>query len=325
MVEHKGYSPLKIGFFIVALAYFMFTFHAMFTLSWIGEWESFSGSFRFVIFIEDVSSTIGIAFRLVASGIAFLGAILYFKRKGLSTQTTMKVLRLVLIGEAIYWLGLLPSGLLPLFSTQGFAMWRVNGHISVLPFLTSLLTNEIPLLIESIAIPAVLFKLFFQLKPNKSAKGMIKWGLIAGTVYILVFWFTNTSLWVLTVMRQGTDYLIHFPENLFGFTLTSIGMFALAVFMAYFAKKSIGIEKVEKLEFRTIGAITTALGLFYLSNYLTWILFGTDEIWSNWYVWFLGHNLNLWLLSTPLVGLPLLFGKKNQESASHPTIKQPSD
>ena len=314
MVEHKGYSPLKIGFLIVALAYFMFTYHAMFTLSWIGEWESFSDPFRLVIFIEDIISTIGIASRLVASTIAYLGAILYFEKRGLSTQTTMKVLRLVLIGEAIYWLGLLPSGVLPLFSTQGFAMWRVDGHISVLPVLTSLLTNEIPLLIESIAIPAVLFKLFCQLKPNKPAKGIIKWGLIAGTVYILVFWLTNTSLWVLTVMRQGTDYLIYFPENLFSFALTSIGMFALTVFMAYFAKKSIGIENVEKLEFRTIGAIITALGLFYLWNYLTWILFGTNEIWSNWYSWFLGHNLNLWLLSIPLLGLPLIFRQKNQKS-----------
>ena len=176
MVEHKGYPPLKIGFLIVALAYFMFTYHAMFTLSWIGEWESFSGSFRLVIFIEDITSTIGIASRLVASTIAYLGAILYFERRGLSTQTTMKVLRLVLIGEAIYWLGLLPSGVLPLFSTQGFAMWRVDGHISVLPVLTSLLTNEIPLLVESIAIPAVLFKLSYELNPNKPAKGAIKWG-----------------------------------------------------------------------------------------------------------------------------------------------------
>jgi len=317
MVEHKDYSPLKIGFLIVALAYFMFTFHAMFTLSWIGEWESFSGSFRFVIFIEDITSTIGIAFRLVASTIAFLGAILYFERRGLSAQTTMKVLRLVLIGEAIYWLGLLPSGVLPLFSTQGFAMWRVDGHISVLPVLTSLLTNEIPLLIESIAIPVVLFKLFYQLKPNKPVKEMIKWGLIAGTVYILVFWLTNTSLWVLTVMRQGTDYLIYFPANLFSFALTSIGMFALTVFMAYFAKKSIGIEIVERLEFKTIGTITTALGLFYLCNYLTWILFGTNEIWSNWYGWFLGHNLNLWLLSIPLVGLPLLFEQKKLQSTDN--------
>jgi hypothetical protein len=307
MTEQKFYSPLKIGFLIVALAYFLFTFHAMFNLSWIGEWESFSGAFRFVIFVEDIAATIGIASRLVASAIALAGVVLYFTKKGLPTQKTKKVLRLVLIGEAIYWLGLVASGVLPLFSTLGFATWRVNGHISVLPVLTSLLTNEIPVLVESIAIPAVLFKLAYELKPNKPVRAAIKWGLIAGTVYVLVFWWTNTALWVSTVMRQGIEYLTSYPQNMLSFALTSVGILALTVFTAYFTKKSIGTESVEKLALKTIGAITLALGLFYLWNYLTWIFFGTNEIWSNWYQWFLGHNPNLWLLSIPLIGLPLLF------------------
>jgi len=321
MAEPKFYSPLKVGLLIVAIAYFLFTFHAMFTLSWIGEWEAFGGSFRFVIFVEDISANIGIASRLVASSIAFVGVILYFVNKGLSTQTTMKVLRLVLIGEAVYWLGLLASGVLPLFSTLGFATWRVNGHVSTLPVLTSLLTNEIPLLVGSIAIPIVLFKLSYELKPNKFAKGAIKWGLITGTVYVLVFWLTNTALWVTTLLRQGTEYLPSHPENLLSFALTSIGLFALTVFTAYFAKKSIGTESVEKLELKTVGGITIALGLFYLWNYLSWIFFGRDEIWSNWYVWFLGNNLNLWLLSIPLAGLPLLFRQKTPESCGQPMIE----
>jgi len=121
MADPKFYWSLKIGFLVVAVAYFLFTFHAMFTLSWIGEWESFSGSFRLVIFVEDVSANIGIAFRLVASAIAFTGVIFYIMKKGLSNQTITKVLRWVLVGEAIYWLGLLASGVLPLFYTLGFA------------------------------------------------------------------------------------------------------------------------------------------------------------------------------------------------------------
>ncbi|MGZ4091175.1 MAG: hypothetical protein ACXVNO_10680, partial [Bacteroidia bacterium] len=245
----------------------------------------------------------------------------YFVKKGLSTQKTMKVLRLVLIGEAIYWLGLLASGVLPLFTTTGFAMWRVDSHISTLPVLTSLLTNQMPLLIESIAIPVVLFKLSYELSPNKPAKGAIKWGLMAGTVYVLVFWLTNTALWATTVMRQGIKYLTSYPENLLSFALTTIGMLAVTVFTVYFAKKSVGTEIVEKLKLNTIGAITVALGLFYLWNYLTWIFFGRDQTWSNWYEWFLGHNLNLWLLSIPLVGLPLLFKKKAPEPCGQSMIE----
>ena len=310
MAEQEFYSPLKIGFLVVALAYFLFTFHAMFNLSWIGEWEAFSDPFRSVVFIEDITSAIGIASRLVASTIAFSGVILYFVKKGLSTQTTMKMLRFILIGEAIFWLGLLASGLLPLFSTLGFATWRVNGHVSTLPVWISLLTNELPLLIASIAIPVVLLKLSYKLNPNKPVKGAIKWGLIASTVYIFVFWSSNTALWILTVMRQGMDYLTSYPQHMLSFVLTSIGMFVLTVFMACFAKKSIGTENVEKLNLKTIGVIITSLGLFYLWNYLSWIFFGSEEVWSNWYVWFLGNNLNLWLLSIPMVGVPLLFKQK---------------
>jgi hypothetical protein len=311
MAEPKLHWSLKIGFLVVAVAYFLFTFHAMFTLSWIGEWESFSGSFQLVVFVEDVSANIGIASRLIASAIAFTGVILYIVKKGLSNQTITKFLRWVLVGEAIYWLGLLASGVLPLFYTLGFATWRVNGHVSTLPVLTSLLTNEIPLLIQSIAIPVVLFKLVFALNPNKPAKGAIKWGLIAGTVYVLVFWLTNTAQWMRTIIRQGTIYLINYPQHLFSFALTSIGLLALTAFMIYFTKKSIGTETVEKLDLQPIAAVTIVLGLYYLWNYLSWILFGTDQIWSNWYVWFLGNNLNLWLLSIPLVGLPLLFNTRS--------------
>ncbi len=48
--------------------------------------------------------------------------------------------------------------------------------------------------------------------------------------------------------------------------------------------------------------------MYFLWNYLTWIYFGGDAVWSYWYAWFLGHNLDLWFLSLPLMGLPLLFG-----------------
>ncbi|MCW4015121.1 MAG: hypothetical protein NWF06_02010 [Candidatus Bathyarchaeota archaeon] len=312
MTEPKFYSPLKIGFIIVVLAYFLFTFHAMFTLSWIGEWEAFSGSFRLVVFVQDVSANIGIAARLIASAIAFIGVILYFVKKGLSKQTTTKVLRMVLFGEAIYWLGLLAAGVLPLFYTLGFDTWRVNGHVSVLPFWLSLLMNQIPLLIQSIAIPAVLLKVVFALKPNKPAKQAIKWGLIAATVYIFVFWLTNTAEWARTIIRQGTVYLTSYPQNLLCFALTSIGLLALTVFMVYFTKKSMATETLEKLDLQPISAVIILLGLFYLWNYLSWIFFGIDQIWSNWYVWFLSNNLNLWMLSIPFVGLPLFLNSRSE-------------
>lgn len=306
MPKSTSHSPLKIGFLIVVVAYFLFTFHAMFTLSWIGEWESFNEPLRSIVFVEDIFGTIGIASRLIASALALAGVILYTAKRGLSKATMMKLFRLVLIGEAVYWLGLLAAGVLSLTSTLGFTIWRVDGHISTLPVPTDLLIYEIPLLIESVVIPIVLFKLAYQSNMNKPVKGAIKWALIVGAVYVLVFWLTNTAMWVSTVMRQGSRYLLLFPENLFSLALTAVGLLVLTIFTVVFAKKSLEAGSVEKLDIQKIGAIVAVLGLVFLWNYLTWIFFGRDEIWSNWYVWFLGHNSNLWLLSLPLVGLPLV-------------------
>jgi len=281
----------------------------MFTISWIGEWEAFEGSLRLIILAEDLSAATGVAFRLVASAIALVTVTLYFTKKSFSTNLLKKMVRIVLIGEAFYWLGLLTTAVLSLTSSFGITIWRVNGHVSTIPLFTSLLIYEIPLLIQSIAIPAVLLKLSSELKPNKPLKGAIKWGLIAGTLYVFVFWLTSTAIWASTVIRQGIQYLICYPENMFSFILTTFGLLALTVFTAFFAKKHAGTENLEKLDARTVGGIVTALGLFFFLNYLNWIFFGKDETWSYWYLWFLG-NLNLWLLTLPMLGLPLLFKQK---------------
>ena len=320
MTKPNFYSPLKIGFLIVAVAYFLFTFRAMFNFSWVGEWEAFSGSLRLIIFAEDISAAIGVAFRLVASAIALGAVILYFARKGLPTHKVKKLFRLVIIGEAVYWLGLVTTAILSLTSSFGITIWRVNGHVSTMPIIASLLIYEIPLLIQSIIIPAVLIKLSHELAPNKPIKGALKWGLIAGTIYIFVFWITSTAMWVSTVLRQGIQYLTAYPENLLSFTLTSFGLLALTVFTVYFTKKAITTERLEELDSPTIGGIVTTLGLLYLSNYLIWLFFGSDQTWSYWYLWFLG-NLNIWLLTLPMVGLPLLFKQKAPPKVET-TVKQ---
>lgn len=309
MSKPSLYTPLKIGLLIVAFAYFLFTLHAMLTLSWVGEWDAFGGSLRDIVLAEDLSAASGVAARLVASSIVLGGALLFFAKKSVPMQSLRKLFRLVLIGEALYWLGLITSAILTLTSTLGFTIWRVNGHTSTLPLSFSLLLYEAPLLIESVVLPAVLLKLSHELGSNRPMKGAIKWGLITGTVYILVFWVNSTSIWVSTVLRQGIHYLIFYPENLFSFALTIFGLLGLTLFMGRFAKTSIGTENVERLDFRTIGVIITSLGLMSLVNYLTWLIFGKAETWSYWYLWFLG-NINLWLIAIPLVGLPLLLKQK---------------
>ncbi len=307
MVESKFYSPLKIGLLTVSVAYFLFSMHALFTLSWIGEWEALGGgSASFWIFITDVSAYFGIIFRFIASLVAVVAIIFYLAKKGLPESTVFKVLRWILVLEALYWVPLFLSGLM------GFVPMDLSGLGVAELNLLSLITTGIPCLVSSIAIPIVLFNLVFKLKPKNPPNNAIKWGLIAVTVYIFVFWLNNTGMWIVTVLVEGTGYLTTYPVNLLSFVLTTMGLLALTVFMAYFTKKSAGVETLELLNLRTVGVVISVLGLYFLWNYLTWIFFGSGYLWSDlWYAWFLGHNLDLWMLSLPLVGLPLLFNRSH--------------
>jgi magnesium-transporting ATPase (P-type) len=107
-----------------------------------------------------------------------------------------------------------------------------------------------------------------------------------------------------------------YPDHIFSFGLTLIGLLALTLYTVYFAKKSIGAKSLAELDFRKVGAIVTAVGMYFLVLYVMWLFLGTDAKWSTWYAWLLGHNMDLWALSLPLVGVPLMFQRKsaNQDS-----------
>jgi len=126
-------------------------------------------------------------------------------------------------------------------------------------------------------------------------------------------------MWFITLIyEKGNGYLTAYPQNMLSFILTTFGLLALTIYTAYFSKKSSGAKSLQELKLKTIGAIILALGMYFLWNYLTWIFFGGNYIWSDWYAWFLGHNLDLWMLSLPLLGLPLLFTNNSREENSSP-------
>lgn len=303
METKQLYPALKVGLVIVVISYFLFTLHAVFTLQWIGEWNRLTGSYSFTIFVEDISATIGLVFRFSASIIALAAVIFYLARKTFAKPETYKILRVVLVFEGIYWLGLLTTALMD------FRSMFFTGliHRPLMNVLQSIALTSIPDFMESLVIPIALFILAFKLSPHKSLKGAIKWSFITGTIYIIVFWLINTNIWVGVVSQKGTQYLISYPQNLLSYIITIIGLLALAIYSVYVTKKSAGTETMQQLKPKPVGVILLSLGLYFLWNYLTYIFFGGDYVWSNWYAWFLGHNMDLWLLSLPVLGLPLLF------------------
>jgi hypothetical protein len=318
MTEQKFLTPLKIGILIVVISYFLFTLHATFTLEWWGEWDRIAGgSYRSLILIEDIAAFIGIVFRFAASIIAFAAVLYYLVKKSISKPTVYKILKVSLVFEGIYWLGLSAT---TFYTVEGFV--RFLGVQPLLATLDSLALGVIPSVIEGIVVPIALFILAFKLNLNKPLKGAIKWTLITGLLYIVTFWLVYTSIWE-GVIRQaisqnGLDSFLARPENIINFALTAVGLAALAIYTAYFTKKSSGAQTLQELKLKGVGGIILALGMYFLWNYISWALLA-GATWNSWYMMFLGHNLDLWMLSLPLLGLPLLFTNKPEEKQAPPS------
>ncbi|MFH1329026.1 MAG: hypothetical protein ABIH76_09355 [Candidatus Bathyarchaeota archaeon] len=299
MVEQKFYTPLKIGLLTVTVAYFLFNLHTMLTLEWIGEWARTPGVFNTIQLIEDINATIGNSFRMVGSVIAIVALIIYFVKKSFSKNKSYLIARVVLVFEAIYWFGLLASGASGVFRvfTSSRSLTYSLGYV-------------LPAVLEATIVPITLIIFAYKLSPNKPMKNSIKWGLISGTVLVFVYWLLNTGIWILVLPVKGTEYLTY-PYVMVAFISTALGLLALTVYSVYATKTLSRTESLQDLNLKPIGVIILGLGLFYLWNYLTWIFFGGDHVWSSWYAWLLGHNMDLWMLSLPLVGLPLLFNTRS--------------
>jgi hypothetical protein len=296
MFDSKSSLALRVGLFIASLAYFSFTFYEA-TVGVLHNAHPNTASYW--VWVTDSAGMLGMGFRFAAGIIAVLTALFFLIKKDLSRAETLMSLRWIVILEALYWfVGLFPSGLWGL--TRPFAGGQSNLF---------LIDTTIPCLFESIAIPLVFGVLFLKLNERDLSRGALKWGLIAGTVYIYVFWLNNMCNWVATVIGKGVNYIVLFPgnaANLFSFLVTSVGLLALALFATYFTVRTIRNGQTGGIDLKKVGAIMVFFGLYFDAIFMLWIFLGSVGGWSTWYAWFLGHNADLWIMALPLVGIPLL-------------------
>jgi hypothetical protein len=243
-------------------------------------------------------------FRTAAGLIALITVLFYIVKRDLSKPEALMALRLVVLFEASYWF----------FSFFMSGIWGLATPDAFGGALFMMIENTLPCFLQSVGLAGVLVKLFLELSPNKPAKNAIKWGLIVGTFYVFVFWFNNTGNWIAAVIDKGIDYVLLYPANLFSFVLTTVGLFVLALYATFFSRKYIGTESLGKLNIHTVGLIVTLVGLYFGVHYVMWIFLGSVGGWGTWYAWMLGHNLDLWAMSLPLVGVPLLFHRWPQDS-----------
>jgi hypothetical protein len=296
MAENKLDGPLKFGLLLVTLSWFLYTFYQFAKSALYGS----TADFPFWLVLTDNAAIIGFGFRTAGSLMAVIAVLFYVCNRKLSKPEATMTLRWILVTEIVYWLSLFPSGIWGILPVPEDVVTAGLGFVFVIE-------TGIPCLVDSLAVSLVLIKLFFELNPNKPSKGAIRWGLISATVFAFVFWLDNTSNWIAAIIQKGVDYILLYPINLLSFCLTSVGLLVLALYVAYFTRKSIGTETLTSLDLPKIGAILICLGLYFDIVYLLWLFFGSVGGWGLWYQWILGHNMNLWALSLPLMGLPLLF------------------
>jgi len=295
--QDKLDSPLKIGLLIVTLTWLFFT-----------GYQFLKGAFNiyrnyFWISLTDTSAALGLGFRTVAALIAVLTVLFFVLKRDLKKPELIMSIRWVLLGEIVCFLSLIPVVIWGLAVVLGFEINTAG--------LGSFVESTLPVMIEAIGIPVVLAKLFLELNPDKPAKGAIRWALISGVYIMFVLWINNTGNWIGAITRSGIEYVTAYPDHILSFGLTSIGLLALVLYGAYLVKKSWNVNSLTELNLNKIGVLVTGVGLYFAVNYVMWLFLGTDAKWSTWYSWFLGHNMELWMISLPLVGVPLLFKKKS--------------
>jgi hypothetical protein len=303
MAETRTDWSLRVGLFLVSLSWFSYMLY-----------EFANGVINrgpltvFWILVTDVPGCIGIGFRAAAGFIALVTVLFYLVRRDLSKPEALMALRLVVLFEAGYWFfSFIMSGV------WGFTVFSIPSDAFGGPLLMTI-ENTIPSFVQSIGLAGILVKLFLELSPNKPAKNAIKWGLIAGTFYVFVFWLNNTANWIAAIVEKGTDYVLLYPANMFSFLLTTVGLLLLALYAVFFSRKSIGVKSLMDINIHTVGVIVTLVGLYFALHYFMWIFLGSVGGWGTWYAWMMGHNLDLWAMSLPIVGVPMLFFRKSRDS-----------
>jgi len=303
-METKVDWPLKIGLLFVSAALFSYMMYE-FTNGIINR----GPLTNFFILLTDPPGCIGMASRAAAGLLALVAVLSLMFKKDFSRPEAFTLIRLIVLFEAGYWfMSFFMSGVMGIRALFGAGAFGGTLLFAI--------ENTLPCFLQSIGLVAVLLKLFFELSPSKPARGIIKWGLIAGTFYIFVFWVNNMANWIPALVDKGTEYITLYPANLFSFLITTVGLLLLGLYAAYFTKKSIGTESLAKLNIQIVGAIVTLVGLYFGVHYMMYIFLGAVGGWGSWYAWMMGHNLDLWAMALPFIGLPLLLTVKHSESSA---------
>jgi hypothetical protein len=299
--------PLRSGIFLVLAAWFVYVVYE-------GVLGIYNRHTTVPLVREDIAATVGLGFVVAASAMAVLVMLFYVLKRDLSKPELTMAVRMILFAVGVYFV----LAFLPAVFVEGLPG---GFNFSIM----KVFEVTLPCIVDGIAIPVVLAKLFLTLQPNAPARETIKWSLIAGSVYLFAFWINNAGNWIGAVITKGSGYLTDYPVNMLSFLLTTIGLLLLSLYTISFSKKTIGNNNLTGKDYQKIGLIISVTGIYLTFILLLWFIFGSVGGWGSWYAWLLGHGyLDLWGLTIPFIGLPLLFYQNNSSQKATSGLQQES-
>ena len=273
-----------------------------------------------------LSSTLSVTFffgGLIARNIgiilAFICAAMYFSKA--QKSRIRSVLAAAIVMEAVYLISIIPT-----------AWVGPNvGDFVLVPEAT------IPSLFEAIFVPIPLFVLAYRLRREGKPGTVARWGCISGIMYIFAIWIRFLMQWVATIVQTpvytnppginpsnffgfpgyGWSYLLNFPLNMLSFILTAVGLPLVAVYLLYSSLPAIRTLGA-RVPVRKVGFALILVGAwFMIAFFVLYALPGYVGAKSIWATFFTGHNVDLWMLGLPIVGIPLAFGSDSKPMPKH--------
>jgi hypothetical protein len=304
---------LKAALSLVLCSWLAYTVYWLFKV--IITWpKAFTNAFLIDWLLEG-AGTLGLVFRIGAILAAILAMVNFLKGKKISR--VVKLIGFALVLEAFYFLCFIPSAV---FGFQaGFGLSGGHTLIGEGERLWFIIETAIPTLVEAIIMPVSLLKLRSKLTPSlKSRNEIIKWACIVGVSYLIVFWLTYVTQWIATFMQPesyatiypgyGITYVLNHPLNMFTFLLTSVGLPLLTVFFFWSTRTAIR-DPTAGLSLRRVGLTLTLLGGYFITIIALFRIFGTVGEPSIWIIFFMYNNADLWCVTLPALGIPMILGK----------------
>jgi hypothetical protein len=304
---------LKAGLSVVLCSWLAYSVYWLFKV--IIAWPQAFTDALLIDWLLEGAGTLGLVFRIGAVLAALLGVVNFLKGKEISR--VVKLVGFAVALEAFYFLCFIPSAV---FGFQaGFGLSGGHTLIGEEERLWFIIETAIPTLMEAIIMPVSLLKLRSKLTPSlKSRNEITKWACIVGVSYIIVFWLTYVTQWIATFMQPesyatiypgyGMTYILDQPLNMFTFLLTAVGLPLLTVFFFWSTRTAIR-EPTAGLNLRRVGLTLTLLGGYFITIITFFRIFGTVGGSSIWIIFFIYNNADLWCVTLPALGIPMILRK----------------